>query len=375
MAAISWQGFTSFVGSNVAAVQASATSIVDATVGSITLAFAQSVSGVALWLQSYIIQVLTLTRAATSNNTDLDSFMADFDLPRIPAKFTVQTGTFASFSFTTQRLVALGSLISTGPGGIQFMVTLDATNPAWNAALQSYVVASGTQSVTVPIQAVVAGAAGNVLSGTVQSFVAPIVGIDTVTNTAPNPQTGFNAETDTALRLRFVKFFASLSKATKTAIGFAIQSVQNGITYSLVENQTYAGATDLGYFYAVVDDGSGNPSSSLISAEYAAIDAVRPICSTFNVYGPNIASASVSTTLVTGPTFTHSLVVAAAVTALTNFLNTIPEGTSLPYAQLYSLLFSVPGVSNVTLLLLNGGTADLNVTAQQVVKCGTLSVL
>ncbi|MFL9904225.1 baseplate J/gp47 family protein [Paraburkholderia fungorum] len=374
MAAISWQGFTSFVSSNVAAVQASATSIVDATKGSITLAFAQSVSGVALWLQSYIIQVLTLTRAATSNNADLDSFMADFELTRIAATFSKQTAIFGSYSYTTQRQVALGSLISTGPGGIQFMVTLDATNPAWNATLQAYVVPAGTPSVTVPIQAVVAGAAGNVLSGTVISFVAPIVGIDTVTNIAPNPQTGFNAETDPAFRLRFVKFFASLSKATKTAIGLAIMSVQNGLTYSLVENQTYAGASQPGYFYAVIDDGSGNPSDSLISAEYAAIDAVRPICSTFNVYGPNVVSAAVSATLITGPTFTHSLVVAAAVTALTNFLNTIPEGTSLPYAQIYSLLFSVPGVVNVTLLLLNSGTSDLTVTAQQVVKAGTIAL-
>lgn len=374
MAAISWQGFTSFVSSNVAAVQASATSIVDATVGSITLAFAQSVSGVALWLQSYIIQVLTLTRAATSNNADLDSFMADFELTRIAATFSKQTAIFGSYSYTTQRQVALGSLISTGPGGIQFMVTLDATNSAWNATLQAYVVPAGTPSVTAPIQAVVAGAAGNVLSDTVTSFVAPIVGIDTVTNTAPNPQTGFNAETDPALRLRFVAFFASLSKATKTSIGLAIMSVQNGLTYSLVENQTYAGASEPGHFYAVVDDGSGNPSASLISAEYAAIDAVRPICSTFNVYGPQVVSAAVSATLITGPTFTHSLVVSAAVTALTNFLNTIPEGASLPYGQIYSLLFSVPGVANVTLLLLNGGTSDLTVTAQQTIKAGTISL-
>ncbi|MGF7131901.1 phage-related baseplate assembly protein [Paraburkholderia sp. EB58] len=375
MAAISWQGFTDFVADNVAAVQAAATSIIDATTGSITLAFAQAVSGVALWLQAYIIQVLLLTRAATSNNTDLDSFVGDFGMTRIAAKFSVQTATFASFSYTTQRLVTPGQLISTGPGGIQFMVTLDATNTAWNATLQAYVVPAGTQSVTVPIQAVVAGTSGNVLSGTVTSFVVPIVGIDTVTNFAPSPQTGYNAESDPALRLRFVAFFATLSKATKTAIGLAIMSVQNGITYSLVENQTYAGASQPGYFYAVVDDGSGDPSSSLISAEYAAIDAVRPICSTFNVYGPNVVRAAVSATLITGPTYTHSLVVAAAVTALTNFLNTIPEGTGLPYGQIYSLLFSVPGVTNVTLLLLNGGTSDLTVTAQQVVKAGTISLL
>ena len=374
MASITWQGFTSFVNSSVAAVQASANSIIDATVGSFTLALAQSVSGVALWLQSYIIQVLALTRAATSNGTDLDSWMADFGLVRIPATFSTQTATFASYSYTTQRLVPLGSIIATGPGGIQFQVTEDATNAAWNGTLQAYVLAGGTQSVTVPIQAVIAGSSGNVMTGTVTSFVQPIIGIDTVTNTAPSPQTGFDAETDAALRLRFVAFFASLSKATKTAIGFAITSVQPGITYSLVENQTYNNTTDYGYFYAVINDGSGNPSSELIAAEYAAIDADRPLCSTFNVFAPSIVTANVSGALAIDPGFTSSLVIAAATTALNNFLSTFSTGTSLPYAQLFSVLFAVPGVANVSGLTLNGGTSDLTLTAQQVIEPGTISL-
>jgi uncharacterized phage protein gp47/JayE len=374
MASISWQGFTAFVDSNIAAVQASSRSLIDATVGSITLALAQSVAGVALWLQSYIIAVLALTRAATSNGSDLDSWMADFGLNRIAATFAAQTASFASYSYTTQRQVPLGALISTGPGGIQFQVTEDPTNAAWNGTLQSYVLAASVPSVTVPIQALVAGSSGNVLSATVTSFVQPIVGIDTVTNTAPSPQTGFDAETDAALRLRFVNYFASLSKATKTAIGFAIASVQPGISYSLVENQTYGGSTDYGYFYAVINDGSGNPPGSLISAEYAAIDAVRPLCSTFNVYAPSVVSASVSATLITDPSYTHALVVVAATAALTQFLASLPTGTGLPYAQLFSILFAVPGVDNVTLLLLNGGTADITVTAQQVIEPGTIAL-
>ena len=48
------------------------------------------------------------------------------------------------------------------------------------------------------------------------------------------------------------------------------------MTYTLVENQTYAGATQYGYFYVVVDDGTGSPSSTLLSSVANAIDAVRP---------------------------------------------------------------------------------------------------
>ena len=374
MAAISWQGFTSYVNSSVAAVQSSARSVVDATVGSLTLAWSQAVSGVALWLQAYIIQVLALTRAATSNGSDLDTFVADFGLTRIAATFAVQTATFASYSYTAQRTVPLGSLISTGPGGIQFIVTMDATNAAWNATLQAYVLAGGTASVTVPIQAVVAGTSGNVLTGTVISFVVPITGIDTVTNTAPNPQTGFDAETDPALRTRFVQFFASLSKATKIAIGTAIMAVQNGLTYTLTENQAYGGATQLGYFYVVFDDGSGSPSSTLISEVTAAVDAVRPICSTFGVFGPSVVSVGVSATLITNPAYTHSTVVAAAVAAINAFLNTIPEGTGVAYGAISAVLFGVAGVNNLSLLLVNGATSDITVTSKQVVKAGTVTL-
>lgn len=375
MAAISWQGFTSFVNSSVAGVQASARAVVDATIGSLTLAWAQAVAGVALWLQAYAIQVLALTRAATSNGTDLDTFVADFGLTRIAATFATQTATFSSYTYTTQRLVPVGALVSTGPGGVQFTVTADTGNAAWNATLQAYVMAPGTQSVTVPIQAVVAGVAGNVLSATVVSFVAPVTGVDTVTNTAPSPQTGSEAETDPELRARFVLFFQSLSRGTRAAIGASILSVKNGLTYTLTENLTYAGADQLGYFYAVVDDGSGSPSGGLISEVYAAIDAVRPICSTFNVYGPNVVSANVSATLATAAGFTHSTVVAAAVAALTAHLNGMPPGAGLAYGAVSAILFGVPGVNNVSLLLLNGGTADIAVTGQQEIRAGTITII
>lgn len=375
MAAISWQGFTGFVNSSVAAVQASARSIVDASTGSLTLAWAQAVSGVALWLQARIISVLALTRAATSNGPDLDTFVADFGLTRIAATFATQTATFASYTYTMQRTVPLGSLVSTGPGGIQFIVTMDAANQAWNATLQAYVIPGGTASVTVPIQAVIAGISGNVLSGTVTSFVVPITGVDTVTNIAPSAQSGFDAESDPALRARFVQFFASLSRATKAAIGSAILSVQNGITFSLVENKTYAGTPEPGYFYAVVDDGSGSPPSSLITAEYVAIDAMRPICSTFNVYAPSVVNVSVSATLITNPTFTHSTVVSQASAAMTNFLNSIAQGTGLPYGAASALLFGIPGVNNVSSLLLNSGTADITVTQQQSIKAGAVTLV
>ncbi len=81
--AITWLSRTASNSQQTAAVQANASGInIDVSDGSITLALAQAVTGVALFLQGIVLQVLGLTRAATSTGANLDSWMADFSLTR-----------------------------------------------------------------------------------------------------------------------------------------------------------------------------------------------------------------------------------------------------------------------------------------------------
>lgn len=378
MASLNTETFTQIDQSAVTATQAASSTPLDLTVGSTLRAIIQAVAGVVLWLQSLIVYVLTLTRAATSSGADLDSWFADFGFSRLPAVASTGQETFSRYTPTLQALVPVGAQVQTADGTQTFTVTADPTNPAYSAGQGGYVVAAGVSSVTCLVTAAVAGSGGNVNAGTVSVLTQAISGIDYCGNTAAFGVlplvVGQDAESDTAYRARFVTYLAALFKATKAAIGAAITAVQAGLFYSLTENQAYNGTQQLGYFYSVVDDGSGNPPAALLTQIANAIDAVRPICSTFGVFAPNVITANVGMNIVTLAGYTHATVVAQVVSALQSFINTLPVGSPLLYNQLSTIAFAVPGVNNVNSITLNGGTADLVITAQQVIKAGALTV-
>ena len=99
-------------------------------------------------------------------------------------------------------------------------------------------------------------------------------------NTRPL-QNGLNAEFDDAFRARFRDFIQSRSRATPLAVGNAIGTVQQGLQYAIAENVDAAGSARTGNFVVTVDDGSGAPSSSLLQLVTTAVEAVRPLGSTF----------------------------------------------------------------------------------------------
>jgi uncharacterized phage protein gp47/JayE len=373
MASLQTYSFSAIVSNIATATQAAASSLLDYTVGSVLLAIAQATAGVTLWLQAIILQVLTLTRASTSQGSDLDSFMADYGVTRLAAVAATGVVTFSRFTATQQATVPAGSTVQTADGTQSFTVTIDTTNAAWNAGLNAYVLAANTSSVSVPVQASVAGSGGNVQSGTITVITAPIPGVDTVTN-ASGFTNGIDAESDPALRTRFVLYLASLSKATKTAVGYAVTSTQQGLDYTITENYDYNGTLDYGYFYVVVDDGTGYPPSNLLTNVSNAVDAVRPLCSRFAVFAPVVLTANVTMVLTTAAGFTHGTVIGNVATALQNFINALTIGFSLPYTQLASLAYDVPGVTNVTGILLNSATSDLTADAQHKILCGTLVI-
>lgn len=381
MASIAWQGFTSWVGNIVTAVQSSAKAAVDASVGSVTLAWAQGVAGVALWLQALIIQVLLLTRAATSQGSDLDSFYADFDFYRLKATQGTTNVTVARFTPQAQAVVPIGALFSTGPGGLQFQVALDTTNANYNAGLNGYVAASNVASITVPVQAVTAGTAGgNVQANTITSFVQPIVGFDTVTNAAAVTN-ALDVETDQAFRARFPLYLAGLQGADDAAIQSAIQGVQQGIYYAIIENYDWPGTTvDNGNFFVIIDDGTGSPPSTLLNAVTAAIAAVKAKGIRFQVYGPTVVTPSVVLNVRVATGYVAGSVqeaVNAAVVTATNAV-VLPNGDVNPssYENNYyiSLIegaaLAVPGVVSVQpgQTKINGTNADYALNAVQEVR-------
>jgi uncharacterized phage protein gp47/JayE len=373
MATLQLSSFNTFVSNAAAAVQASASALLDFTAGSVVRALMEACSGIALWLQYQVVQVLALTRLATSNGSDADSWCADFGFARLPAVYATGSVTFTRYTSTAAAFIAVGAQVKTSDGTQTFSVVADTTNAAYSATLGGFTIAAGTANLTVAVQAMNAGTQGNVSAGSITLFATAISGIDTVTN-ASALTNGVNAESDAAFRARFVTFINTRTLGTLAAIGYAVQSVEQNLTYTIQEDVSTIGAYDPGNFVVTVDDGSGNPPSSTLTLVSAAVNLARPIGTTFAVQAPSLITATVSFTVTVAAGYTKINMLSTIETAVSAFINALPMGSPLPYSRIPQVVYdSTPGITNLTNLLVNGGTADLGGGVAQVVRSGTVT--
>ena len=371
---LSLQTFTSLVQNMAAAVQSAATQLLDLTIGSTLRAVLEANASVALWMQWLILQVLQMTRAATSVGADLDSWMADMSLSRLPAVPAVGSVTFSRYTATASSLVPVGVLVRTGDGTLTFAVTADATNSVWNVQLNGYMIGPGVNSLTVPIVAQVPGSTGNVLANTISMIATALPGVDLVTN-ATATLNGVDAEPDAAFRASFQNYLQSRSRATISAVAYAITSIQQGLDFVITENVDPSGATRLGSFVITIDDGSGYPPSSLLSIVYGSVDSVRPIGSIFSVQAPNVVQANVTLTLSVAPGAASSTIVSKVASAVASYINTLTIGRLLPLTRIAQVAYDASSaVTNVTVLQVNGGTIDIVPGEIGIVRAGTVSV-
>jgi uncharacterized phage protein gp47/JayE len=375
MTVLQTQDFNTVETNVVTAIQANSTQPLTFGVGSVLLAIAQAISFMMLWLQGMILQVQGLTRAATSVGPDLDSWMADFDFQRLGAVIATGSVTFTSITYTAQRVIYAGASVSTG-AGTSFTVAINTANALWSPSYTGYVIPGGTATATLPVAAVVAGASGNVLAGSITVITTPIPGVDTVTNGSEFTN-GQNAESDAAYDARFQLYITNLSGGTDGAIVAAVKAIQTGLYVVLVENMVYPSTPTLGAFFVVVDDGSGAPSASLLTAAAAAISAARPTCSIFSVQSPTILDVTVVGTITSATGYVHSTVTAAVAAALEQFINTLPNGATLEYTACFPIMYAVPGVANVSLsaFTLNGSNVDIVPATYNVIKCNGIPTI
>lgn len=382
------KSFTQFVAQIVAAIQGAASVLVDLSTGSVLLAVVEAATALALWLQGLALQIAALTRFATSRGPDADSWGADFGFGRLAAFLASGQVTFSRFTATNQATIPAaiqtgtnpngtpiwsgGSLVQTADGTQQYQVIPDTTNGIYNSTLNAYVIPAATSSGVATVQSLDAAAAANVSAGAITIIAQAIPFVDTVTNAA-GMAGGADAESDTAYIARFPQFIASLSRATKGAISFAIQSLGPAVNFTITENQALGGAFQPGYFFVIVDDGTGSPSGGFLTAVGNAVEAVRGETITYGVFAPTLVTANVVMVLTTASGFVHADAVTAVIAALTAQINALKIGASLPYTFVSSIAYEVPGVINVTGVTLNGGTSDLTATAVQIIKAGTIS--
>lgn len=378
MATLTTYSFKQIVQNFTAAAQAACAQLLDFSVGSINLALGQAGAAVALWLQALALQVLALTRAATSQGSDLDSWFADFFFFRLPAVAATGQVTFARAATTQVATIPVGTIVQTGDGTEQFAVAGDPAQPAYNAGLNAYVIPIGTGSILATVQATTLGSGGNVQAGTVTQLTGAISGVDSVTNGAPFTN-GLDAETDAAFRARFPLFLAGLASADLAAIQSAIASVQQGLQYVIVENFDYPGtAVDNGSMFVVVDDGSGAPPSTLLALIGNAINAVRAATVRFQgAFAPTLVVPAVVLNIRVASGFMAGAVEAAVLAAVVAAVNTTPlNAMTLFISAIEQAALSVAGCAAVQpgATTINAAAADLTLTKVQRPRIGGANV-
>jgi uncharacterized phage protein gp47/JayE len=371
---LSLRTFNTLVQTTAAAVEASATQLLDLTVGSTLRAVLEANASIGLWMQWLILQVLRTTRAATSEGADLDSWMADLGLSRLPAVPATGIVTFSRFTPGMPALIPAGALVRTADGTQTFAVVADTVQPSWSNLSNGYVVPAGAASLDVPVTAQAPGSAGNVQADTITLLASAMPGIDSVNNESTF-QNGLDAESDDAFRQRFRNYLASRSRATPLAVGYAISSIQQGLNYTIQENVDTSGQPRMGSFVVTADDGSGSPSTALLSTVQSAIDAVRPVGSIFSVQPPSVVTVQISLTITAAPGMSKAPLQALVGNAIGAYTNGLPIGVSLPLTRLAQIAYSASAaIVNVSAIQANGGTSDVTVPLTGGVKAGVIAV-
>lgn len=373
--ALTTKTFKEFISGQITAAQGSVANIIDFAIGSLLLALFESNAGVAAFLQRQIVELLAKTRAATSTGDDLDSFVNDFgfDPPRFTATESGGTLTFTRFTATTQALIPVGSLAQTTAGD-KFAVTANEANPAYSIALSAYVLAIGITSMDCLAVSLSTGTLPNALAGTITQIAQALPGIDTVTNAADFTG-GSTGESDESVRVRFVKWVASLTKGTLDAVRYAASSFSSTVNVKVVENLSYADTVQPGYFYVVADNGVAALSGGDLSIIYALVDAVRPITSTFAVFAAVELTANINAVLQLKSGYLLANVSPVVNSAIVAHISSLKIGEELRYARLYQVILNASiGIDNVSSLLLNGGSADIVATDKQTVIAGTVTI-
>lgn len=378
--------FDQIVQDQVQAIQALSSTLTDFTTGSVLLSIVEANASNAIWIQALISALLAVTRLQTSSGNNVDTFIEQFGFTRPAASASTGNVTFSRTNTTNSSYIpATTTIVSTSINNIQFTTTLDTSNSAYDPTTNSYVMGIGISSVTVPVQCNQTGVVGNVALGQIDTINSPLVNVSSVTNSAGFTN-GQDIATDTQTKADFVLYLQGLSRATYLAIQFAVVSTpfygNQIVRYQIVENKDESGNTLYGFFFVVVDDGTGSPSTNLINAVKANIELYRGLSIMYDVIGPSVTTINIVVQLTlnqSSDTPLQAEVTANVKNALINYINTLPIGGTkvityppntsgfLYYSELYDVIFNAdPNIISVPVLTVNSGTSDISLDAKHV---------
>jgi uncharacterized phage protein gp47/JayE len=340
--------------------------------GSVAYALIQAAAGNTLAQEQLIAHIYATERLATSTGADVDSFVNDFGLTRLPAIPTTGSLTLTRTSGTSVLGVPLGSLVATNVTGIQFQIIADINQSAYNPITQQYQFGVGVTSITVTVQCTTPGSLGNIAANTLTVIVSGITGVTQINN-AQQFVDGADAETDSALKVRFIAYIGSLATANIASIENAIISVQPNITYQLIEYLHFDGSAFVAGFTVVADDGTGLGNPPFLAAVQAAVEKVRAAGSQFEVHAPTNVTINVSCTVAVIAGTAPAVAQLNAQNAITAYIRSLGVGVNVSYSAIQNAATNAAGVFSITDLLVNGGETDVTILDTELAVTGTVT--
>jgi len=297
-------------------------------------------------------RIIKLGFAQTSYGQYLDYRAGEHGLTRKAA--TKATGQ-VTISGANGTVVPVGSIFATG-AGVQFATTAEVTIGAGG-------------SIAANVEAVLAGASGNVPGASITAIPVSIPGVTAVTNAAPTTG-GTDTESDVALIERLLEKVRLPATSGNSAHYLQWAKEVAGVGDAKVL-PIWNGA---GTVKVVIIDSNKQPAAADIVQDVADyIETVRPIGATVTVAsatGLNIA-VTATVTLEVGAVLAD--VQAAFEASLTDYLKSIAfQKDYVSYAQVGVLLFDTPGVADYSGLTVNTGTANVAVGDTEVAVIGTV---
>lgn len=265
------------------------------------------------------------------------------------------TGTGVPPAATQDVAIPLGTIVQTN-GGTQFQTT------------QAVTLVNGTTSINAPIQAVVAGAAGNVPANAIINIVTGLVYPLSVTNPAATTG-GADAQSQSASLAEFTALVSSIGLSSPVAIANAAIGVSFGseqvLFSTLYEPWLISSGAGAGW-QLYLDNGTGTASSGLIAAVNAKITGgtvsgasnasgaigYRDAGVPYGIFAvtPTVAVVGVSGSLIPGA---NATLVSGAIAAAVSGYFTLPFGQSAEQANIAA------SAANAALGQLSGLTVSL----------------
>lgn len=230
------------------------------------------------------------------------------------------------------------------------------------------------ETAKVNVEALIGGISGNVAIGEINTVVGDLAGVLTVTNELAF-DSGIDEESDESLLQRV---YDKVRKPATSGNVYHYEQWAREVS-GVGAARVYPIWNGPGTVKVVLlSDDKRAPSQSVIDAAFAHINAERPVGpgDGLTVNGATEVSINVTADLTLASGATVDEVRAEIETSVNAYLESLAFTDSLVrYTRIAAILLDVPRIVDYENLTINGGTANIEVTDEQVAILGTVNVI